>query len=77
MQTFHEGKLVPTLLTVIDKKSHTLLRKPINNIFSMNTVARFEPLVDGILINMIKVLKERFADERQTCDIDHWLQYRE
>ena len=78
MQNYHNGKLVPTLLTVTDKKAHAHLRKPIANIFTMSTVAQFEPLVDSIIHEFVKTLGQKFAAEptlQKACAIDKWLQY--
>ena len=75
MQNYHNGKVVPTLLTVIDKGTHTRLRKPVNGIFAMSTVAQFESLVDHQILELIKILRERYAAEQRDCDIDNWLQF--
>lgn len=78
MQTYHNGELVPTLLTVTDKKTHARLRKPVANIFAMSTLTRFEPLVDRTIGDLIKILRRDFVDgsgARRSCDIDHWLSY--
>lgn len=68
---------MPTLLTVTDKKAHAQLRKPIANIFTMDTVAQFEPLVDSIMVEFVKALAGKSADEpalKKACAIDRWLQ---
>ena len=77
MQRYHNGKLVPTLLTVTDKRAHAQLRRPIANIFSMSTVAHFEPLIDSTIRQLIENLEQKFAAEpaQQICIIDKWLQY--
>lgn len=78
MQTYHNGKIVPTLLTVTDKKMHARLRRPVANIFAMSTLTLFEPLVDSTIDQLIKILRRDFADRsepQRNCDIDHWLSY--
>lgn len=75
MQNYHNGKLVPTLLTVTDKQTHTRLRKPVNNIFAMSMVTQFEPLIDKVILELVQILREKFESKRQNCDIDQWLRY--
>lgn len=78
MQTYHNGKVIPTLLTVTDKKMHARLRKPLANIFAMSSLTLFEPLVDCTICDLIKILRRDFADgsgPQRNCDIDHWLSY--
>lgn len=78
MQNYHNGKLVPTLLTVTDKRTHARLRKPVANTFTMSTVAQFEPLVDSIIRELIKILGQKFAAQpalQIDCAIDKWLQF--
>lgn len=77
LQTYRNGKLVPTIATAIDNRTHAQLRRPIANIFGIGTVRLLEPLVDSAIKDLVDHLGRHFvsnAVSQKRCNIDYWLQ---
>ena len=77
LQTYRNGKLVPTIATAIDNQTHARLRKPIANIFGIGTVRLLEPLVDSAIKDLVDHLGRNFISDaipQKRCNIDYCLQ---
>ncbi|KAL9097808.1 MAG: hypothetical protein Q9165_000134 [Trypethelium subeluteriae] len=58
-----------------DKAEHSKLKRPVAGIYSMSSVASYEPLVDSSIVKFLHALNERFISAGKTCPIDQWFQY--
>ena len=73
-----EGKLVPTLTTLKDRKAHAAFKKPVVSAYSMTALTTFEPLLDLTIRRLVGRLDAKFASVEKagrSCDTHEWLQY--
>lgn len=75
MERLHNGKSVPTITTVKDRKAHAAFKKPVAPAFAMTSLIKYEPLVDSIIRQLICRLNQQFGTTGESCPIDDWLQY--
>lgn len=79
MERYKNGKTIPTLTTLKDRRDHAAYKKPVAIAYSMTSLTQFEPYLDEMIRVLIRELKERFISEDQDgtrrCDIHNWLQY--
>ena len=76
MQNAVEGEVLPMLISAIDSKVHSKIKRPIAGAFSMSTLLGFEGIVDVMITKLLRRLREEFVDEKasgQPCSIDRWL----
>ena len=77
-EKFREGKVVPTLTTLKDKKAHAAFKKPVVSAYSMTALTTFEPLLDLTIRRLVGRLDAEFASGTKagrSCDTHNWLQY--
>lgn len=77
-EKFREGKVIPTLTTLKDRKSHAAFKKPVATAYSMTTLRTFEPFLDLTIRRLVRRLDEEFisgAKGGRSCDTHKWLQY--
>ncbi|KAL8824325.1 MAG: hypothetical protein Q9191_005133 [Dirinaria sp. TL-2023a] len=75
VQRRHNGKTVPTIVTIKDRKAHAAFKRPIAPAFAMTNLTKYGPLVDNIIRQLILRLDQQFASTGESCPIDDWLQY--
>ena len=77
-EKFREGKVIPTLTTLKDRKAHAAFKKPVATAYSMTTLTTFEPFLDLTICHLVRRLDEEFisgAKAGRSCDTHNWLQY--
>ncbi|KAF2238438.1 cytochrome P450 [Viridothelium virens] len=74
-QAFIDGEIVHTVFGTQDKTEHSKLKRPVASIYSMSSVASYEPLVDSSIVKFVHTLNERFISTGKICPIDQWFQY--
>ena len=77
-EKFREGKVIPTLTTIKDKKAHAAFKKPVVSAYSMTALTTFEPFLDQTICRLIRRLDAEFASGAKAgrrCDTHNWLQY--
>ena len=77
-EKFREGKVIPTLTTLKDKKAHAAFKKPVVSAYSMTALTTFEPFLDLTICRLVGRLDAEFASgpkAGRSCDTHNWLQY--
>ena len=77
-EKFREGKVIPTLITLKDKKVHAAFKKPVVSAYSMTALTTFEPFLDLTICRLAGRLDAESASGAKAgrnCDIHNWLQY--
>lgn len=75
MERLHNGKLVPTIVSIKDRKAHAAFKRPVAPAFAMTNLTKYEPLVDSTIRQLILRLNQQFGSTGESCPIDDWLQY--
>ena len=77
-EKFREGKVIPTLTTLKDKKAHAAFKKPGVTAYSMTALTTFEPFLDLTIRRLVRRLDAEFASGAKagrSCDTHNWLKY--
>ena len=79
MERYKNGKKIPTLVSLKEKKDHAALKRPVAMAYSITSLTHFEPYLDEMIRQLIDQLHSHFISPSQggpmDCDIDNWLQY--
>ena len=73
-----KGRLVHTLFSNPDQTWHNNLRRSIGAIFTVNSAANYEPLIDSTILAFLKELDKRFAAKKGrdgVFDFHTWLSF--
>lgn len=80
MERYKNGKKIPSLVSLRDKKEHAAYKRPVATAYSMASLIKFEPYLDDMIRQLVDHLNTRFIspdrDGPRDCDIDKWLSYR-
>ena len=77
-EKFREGKVIPTLTTLKDRKAHAAFKRPVVSAYSMTALTTFEPFFDLTICHLVRRLDAEFASgvkAGRSCDTQEWLQY--
>lgn len=77
MERLNNGKVVPTLTTLKDRKAHAAFKRPVAQAFTMGTLAKFEPFLDKTIRRLVRRLGDEFGDSSRgrSCGVGDWVQY--
>ncbi|KAK2766812.1 hypothetical protein FQN54_006126 [Arachnomyces sp. PD_36] len=72
------GQRMSNIFNTQDENWHNKYLRPIRNLWSLNKVLEYEPLVDETLNKFLAKIDSKFVDgenARKTCPADEWLSY--
>ncbi|KAL6837243.1 cytochrome P450 [Trichoderma camerunense] len=73
------GKIIPALFTEKNEEQHQQIRRPVAQVYLMGAMLAYEPVIDGVVQTMIKLLAEKYGSHNRRnytiCNIGEWLQY--
>ena len=77
MEKLNNGKVVPTLTTLKDRKAHAAFKRPVAQAFTVSTLTKFEPFLDKTIRCLVRRLSENFGDAEcgKNFDVGDWMQY--
>ena len=70
-----KGKIVAGVFQTQDEKQHSAMKRPVTGMYSLSTVATYEPLVDQIIRLFVDRVTAEFSDKSKACNIADWLHY--
>lgn len=67
------GHRLSNIFNSQDEHWHNKYLRPIRNLWSINKVLEYEPLIDETLNKFVEKLGAKFADAKTVCPADDWL----
>jgi cytochrome P450 len=79
MMNVYKGKLIPMLISAIDGKTHSTIKRPIAQAFSQTSMGSWESVADEIITQFVRRVDEEFCGEKgsvkKPCVINDWFQF--
>ena len=69
------GHRISNIFNTQDEQWHNKYLRPIRNLWSINKVLEYEPLIDETLNKFVEKLGTKFADGKTVCPADEWLSF--
>lgn len=70
-----KGQRLSNMFSTLDENFHTMISRPIKNLYSMTRALDIEPHIDTTIKELIDSLEKRFVKPASTCDIAEWVTF--
>lgn len=69
------GQRMSNIFNTQDESWHNKYLRPIRNLWTLNKVLEYEPLVDETLNRFLAKIDTQFVEGSKVCPMDEWLGY--